>query len=131
MAKSKNVLFLLSSSELYGSGRIILQVLRLYKREGFNPIVLVTGPGQLIPIMEAEGITVYIQNLGILRRKYVSPSGLLNRLGKNLGAYRYLNELHSSITLYRSIPTPWQSSWEPTGLKETRSLTPGTSTRSC
>ena len=95
MAKSKNVLFLLSSSELYGSGRIILQVLRLYKREGFNPIVLVTGPGQLIPIMEAEGITVYIQNLGILRRKYVSPSGLLNRLGKNLGAYRYLNELHS------------------------------------
>ena len=95
MGKTKNVLFLLSSSELYGSGRIILQVLRLYKREGFNPIVVGTGPGQLVPIMEAEGFRVYIQNLGILRRKYVSPSGLLNRLSKNLKAYRFLSELHS------------------------------------
>ena len=94
MAKTKNVLFLLSSSELYGSGRIVLQVLRLYQREGFNPIVVVTGPGQLVPILEAEGFAVYIQNLGILRRKYVSPAGLLNRLSKNLKAYRFLTSLH-------------------------------------
>ncbi len=94
MAKTRNVLFLLSSSELYGSGRIVLQVLRLYQREGFNPIVVVTGPGQLVPILEAEGFAVYIQNLGILRRKYVSPAGLLNRLSKNLKAYRFLTSLH-------------------------------------
>ncbi|GAA0877265.1 glycosyltransferase family 4 protein [Algoriphagus jejuensis] len=94
MAKQRNVLFLQSSSELYGSGRIILQVLRLYKREGFNPIVVLTGEGSLEPMLKEEGFPVYIQNLGILRRKYVNPTGLLNRLSKNLKAYRFLNELH-------------------------------------
>lgn len=94
MAKPRNILFLQSSSELYGSGRIILQVLRLYKREGFNPVVVLTGPGPLQPILEREGFPVYIQNLGILRRKYVNPSGLLNRLNKNLKAYQFLTELH-------------------------------------
>ena len=70
-------------------------MLRLYKREGFNPVVLLTGPGMLEPILKAEGFPVYIQNLGILRRKYVNPSGMLNRLSKNLKAYRFLNDLHS------------------------------------
>jgi glycosyltransferase involved in cell wall biosynthesis len=96
MAKPRNVLFLQSSSELYGSGRIILQVLRLYKREGYNPVVVLTGPGPLEPILKEEGFPVYIQNLGILRRKYVNPSGLLNRLSKNLRAYRFLSELHET-----------------------------------
>lgn len=95
MSKPRNILFLQSSSDLYGSGKIILQVLRLYKREGFNPVVLLTGPGALEPILKAEGFPVYIQNLGILRRKYVNPSGILNRLSKNLKAYRFLNDLHS------------------------------------
>lgn len=94
MAKSGNLLFLQSSSELYGSGKIILQVLRLYQREGFNPVVVLTGPGPLQLILQEEGFPVYVQNLGILRRKYVNPSGLINRLGKNLKAYRFLSELH-------------------------------------
>ncbi len=94
MTKPRNVLFLQSSSELYGSGKIILQVLKIFKTEGFNPIVVLTGPGPIQPLLEAEGISVYIQNLGILRRKYVNPRGLLNRLRKNLSAYRFLSQLH-------------------------------------
>jgi len=95
MAKQRNVLLLQSSSDLYGTGKIILQVLRLYQREGINVVVLLTGPGPLEEILRAEGFTVFIQNLGILRRKYVNPSGLLNRLSKNVKAYRFLNDLHS------------------------------------
>ena len=94
MANLGNLLFLQSSSELYGSGKIILQVLRLYRREGFNPVVVLTGPGPLQLILQQEGFPVYVQNLGILRRKYVNPTGLINRLGKNLNAYRFLSELH-------------------------------------
>lgn len=94
MKKPKNVLFLQSSSECYGSGKIILQVLRLYRKEGLNPIVLLTNEGPLRTILEEEGFLVHVQNLGILRRKYVNPSGLLNRLSKNLKAYRFLTELH-------------------------------------
>lgn len=94
MTKSVNLLFLQSSSELYGSGKIILQVLRLYKGEGFNPVVVLTGPGPLQLILQEEGFPVYVQNLGILRRKYVNPSGLINRWEKNLKAYRFLSNLH-------------------------------------
>lgn len=94
MAKQRNILLLQSSSDLYGTSKIILQVLRLYQREGINAVVLLTGPGPLAEILTREGFTVYTQNLGILRRKYVSPSGLLNRFGKNFQAYRFINELH-------------------------------------
>jgi glycosyltransferase involved in cell wall biosynthesis len=92
--KTKNVLFLQSSSECYGSGKIIFQVLRLYRKEGLNPIVLLTNSGPLQAILEQDGFSVYVQNLGILRRKYVNPAGLLNRLSKSLKAYRFLTELH-------------------------------------
>jgi len=94
MPKTRNVLFLQSSSELYGSGKIILQVLRVYQKEGFNPIVVLTGPGAIQGYLEKENIPVYIQNLGILRRKYVNPQGLINRFNKNLKAYLFLSELH-------------------------------------
>lgn len=94
MAKSRHVLFLQSSSELYGSGKIILQVLQVYRANGFTPVVLLTGPGPLAELLIADGFEVRIKNLGILRRKYVKPSGLLNRLSKNIQAYSYLNQLH-------------------------------------
>ncbi|MDP2039894.1 glycosyltransferase family 4 protein [Algoriphagus sp.] len=94
MPKPRNVLFLQSSSELYGSGKIILQVLRLYRKEGYNPVVLLTNSGPLQEILAVEDFNVYVQNLGILRRKYVNPTGLLNRLSKNLKAYRFLTKLH-------------------------------------
>jgi glycosyltransferase involved in cell wall biosynthesis len=94
MAKPRHVLFLQSSSELYGSGKIIQQVLLVYRANGFIPVVLLTGPGPLAELLTAEGFEVRIKNLGILRRKYVKPSGLLNRLSKNIQAYSYLNQLH-------------------------------------
>ncbi len=94
MTEKRNVLFLQSSSELYGSGKILCQVLQVYRREGFNPIVLLTGTGPLADLLIKDGYTVRIKNLGILRRKYVKPSGLINRLGKNIQAYSYLNQLH-------------------------------------
>ncbi|WP_243739651.1 glycosyltransferase family 4 protein [Algoriphagus boseongensis] len=94
MPKTRNILFLQSSSEYYGSGKIILQVLRFYKNQGLSPIVVLTGPGLIEAELQAAEIPFYIQNLGILRRKYVNPSGLLNRLNKNLQAYRFLSQLH-------------------------------------
>lgn len=94
MAKPRNVLFLQSSSEGYGSGKIILQVLRFYQTQGFSPVVLLTNEGPIQQALAQLKIPFFVQNLGILRRKYVNPSGLLNRLSKNLKAYRFLSELH-------------------------------------
>ncbi|MEN2282925.1 glycosyltransferase family 4 protein [Algoriphagus sp. SE2] len=94
MAKERNVLFLQTSSELYGSGKIILQVLRIYREQGFNPVVVMTGKGPLTDLLVEEGFKVKVQNLGILRRKYVNPSGIVNRFNKKLKAYKFLNKLH-------------------------------------
>ena len=97
MSKSRNVLFLQSSSELYGSGKIIHQVLRIYREEGFTPIVVLTGEGDLAELLKADGFIVRIQNLGILRRKYVTISGLINRFRKNKAAYKFLDQLHQEF----------------------------------
>ncbi len=94
MTKTRNVLFLQSSSEHYGSGKIILQVLRVYQNEGFQPVVVLTGPGPVEEDLKRDQIPYHIQNLGILRRKYVNPIGLANRISKNLKAYQFLNKLH-------------------------------------
>ena len=94
MTKTRHILFLQSSSEGYGSGKIILQVLHFYQNQGFSPVVVLTNEGAIQRDLGELGIPFYIQNLGILRRKYVSPSGLLNRLIKNLKAYRFLSQLH-------------------------------------
>jgi glycosyltransferase involved in cell wall biosynthesis len=88
------ILFLQSSSELYGSGKILLQVLGIYRSQGFVPVVILPGEGDLAESMRAEGFIVKIKNLGILRRKYVNPKGLINRLKRNIQAYIFLNQLH-------------------------------------
>ncbi|MCS5491130.1 glycosyltransferase family 4 protein [Algoriphagus limi] len=96
MSDSRNILFLQSSSELYGSGKIFLQVLRVYQEEGFRPIVVLTNEGPIQSLLEKEEVPVFIQNLGILRRKYLSPWGLFNRAQKNREAFNFLTKLHQS-----------------------------------
>lgn len=94
MTDPRYILFLQSSSELYGSGKILLQVLGIYRSQGFVPVVILPGEGDLAESMRAEGFIVKIKNLGILRRKYVNPKGLINRLQRNIQAYIFLNQLH-------------------------------------
>ena len=94
MTDPRYILFLQSSSELYGSGKILLQVLGIYRSQGFVPVVILPGEGDLAESMRAEGFIVKIKNLGILRRKYVNPKGLFNRLKRNIQAYIFLNQLH-------------------------------------
>jgi glycosyltransferase involved in cell wall biosynthesis len=96
MTKTRHILFLQSSSEGYGSGKIILQVLRFYQNQGFFPVVVLTNEGPLQNELVQMNIPVYVKNLGILRRKYVSPTGLINRFSKNLKAYRFLTQLHKN-----------------------------------
>jgi glycosyltransferase involved in cell wall biosynthesis len=94
MAKPRNILFLQSSSEGYGSAKIILQVLSLYQQLGFSPYVVLTNSGPLEGALHELQIPYSIQNLGILRRKYLSPVGLVNRLIKSWRAYSFLSRLH-------------------------------------
>jgi glycosyltransferase involved in cell wall biosynthesis len=92
-----SILLLNSSSDSYGSSKIFLEVARIYVRLGIKVVIVLPQNGELSTALNEIGITVKIKNLGILRRKYVSPTGLLNRMRKNLKAYRYLNELHAEF----------------------------------
>lgn len=97
MTKNRYILFLQSSSEGYGSGKIVLQVMRFYQHQGFSPVVVLTNYGPIRNELRQLNIPCYIQNLGILRRKYANPLGLLNRLAKNIKAYNFLGQLHKKF----------------------------------
>lgn len=90
-----NILLLHSASDIYGSSRIFLEVVKIYLKAGINPVVLLSGEGPLTEKLRELGVKIEIQNLGILRRKYVTPIGLLNRFSKNRKAYAYLDNLHA------------------------------------
>ena len=57
-------------------------------------MVVLPDPGPLQQDLLGLGAVVHIQNLGVLRRKYVNFSGLLNRLSRSYLAYRFLSQLH-------------------------------------
>ncbi len=95
MAKSRNVLFLQSSSEGYGSAKILLQVLPVFQQQGLLPHVILTNRGVLEAELNKLKVPYSVKNLGILRRKYLSPWGLSNRLLKLWEASRFLSQLHA------------------------------------
>ncbi|RPA66499.1 glycosyltransferase family 1 protein [Cyclobacteriaceae bacterium YHN15] len=98
------VIFLHSSSELYGASKILIYVIEIFRNMGYSTLLVLPGEGPFRAEVEKRGIEVAIVNLGILRRKYFHPLGILNRTRKFLKAYRFLNELHKKepITLVYS-----------------------------
>lgn len=88
-----NLLFLHSSSDLYGASKILLAVTELCRKKGHNVTVVVSDNGLLCDRLRENGIEVILIPLGILRRKYINFSGILNRLSVTGSAYGKLKEL--------------------------------------
>jgi glycosyltransferase involved in cell wall biosynthesis len=77
--KSKKVLVLHSSSDLYGASNSLLRSLMAFQRIGIEPTLLLSEKGPLNEKVEALGIPVVILRLGVIRRKYFNLLGLINR----------------------------------------------------
>lgn len=75
----KSVLMLHSSSDLYGASRILLHSVEFLHQEGYKVYVALSEEGPLAEALKKIGAEVIIQRLGVLRRKYFNPKGLLNR----------------------------------------------------
>ena len=75
-----NILFLHSASDLYGSGRILADTVEILNRLGSSCTVCLPEDGPLRTELENRGAAVMIVELGILRRRYLSPIGILNRV---------------------------------------------------
>ncbi|MCS4435668.1 glycosyltransferase family 4 protein [Aquiflexum gelatinilyticum] len=91
----KNVLMLHGSSDLYGASKIFLESVQALKKVGYEVIVVLSEDGPLVEELKALKAEVHIHKLGILRRKYFSPSGLVNRFKTILKAKSFLETLMS------------------------------------
>ena len=69
-----------STSDLYGASRIFLQTAEIFKEQGAMVEVFLSEPGPLSEALSTKSINVHFLRLGILRRKYLHPVGILNRI---------------------------------------------------
>lgn len=87
------VLFVHAGAELYGADRILLELVAGLRARGHAVDVVLPGPGPLHAELARLGVVAQTRNLGVLRRRYFSPLGLLNRLCRLLGAVFFLRRL--------------------------------------
>ena len=92
ISSKKKLLLLHSSNDLYGASKIFLQLIDLFISKGFNVHVVLPSKGPLDKIISrTKGIHVSYHSLGVLRKKYLNPLGLFNRLVTNIKAIKFLS----------------------------------------
>jgi glycosyltransferase involved in cell wall biosynthesis len=92
----KAILFLHSSSDLYGASRIFLQIVENTIRQGDRAVVVLSDEGPLADKIREVGADLHIFKLGILRRRYMSPWGVCNRLYYLFKAFQKLYSIIQS-----------------------------------
>ena len=91
ISPKKNILLLHSSNDLYGASKIFLQLIDLFLTNGFNVYVVLPEKGKLDDFLNKKDIKVCYHELGVLRKKYLNPKGLINRLVTNIKAIKFLS----------------------------------------
>ena len=72
-------IYLHGSPDYYGSGKVLLEILRI-PGNASNALVIFPHEGPLCAAIRSMGIPMYIINMGVLRRKYLSPWGIAGRI---------------------------------------------------
>lgn len=88
-----NILVLNNTSDLYGGSKILSIVVKILAEGKHKPIVVLSENGPLVVELAKLEVDIRIIRLGILRRKYLSVSGILNRLSVTRNAWKTLNKL--------------------------------------
>jgi glycosyltransferase involved in cell wall biosynthesis len=91
ISQKKNILLVHSSNDLYGASKIFLQLIDLFLTNGFNVYVVLPEKGKLDDFLNKKDIKVSYHELGVLRKKYLNPFGLINRLVINIKAIKFLS----------------------------------------
>jgi glycosyltransferase involved in cell wall biosynthesis len=107
--KNKKILILHSSNDLYGASKIFIQIIELLKSNGHQIHVVLPSEGPLDKmISQIKGTQVSYYSLGVLRKKYLNPLGLINRLVANIKAIKFLSNYikdHSIDLVYANTST--------------------------
>lgn len=101
------LLILHSSSDLYGASKILLTSLAIFKKHGHEAIVVLSAKGELSERLAQMDVRVVYMPLGIIRRKYMNPKGLINRVQATRQAIKAIKEIiiAEKITLVYSNTT--------------------------
>lgn len=87
----KNVLFIHSSSELYGSDRSLLNIVKNIDKTNFKVFVVLPCLGPLVDeIKKIQGVQLDIFEVAVLRRKNLSVKGGISYLKEFNSSVRYL-----------------------------------------
>ena len=108
ISKKKNILLLHSSNDLYGASKIFLQLIDLFISKDFNVHVVLPEKGKLDGFLIKKNIKIEYNELGVLRKKYLNPQGLINRLVTNIKAIKFLSNYiqnHSIDLVYTNTST--------------------------
>jgi len=102
------ILFLHTSSDLYGSSKILYLVARKLHEEGYHVHLVVSENGPLLEEFKKIGADTSIIRLGVLRKRYMNLPGIINRFLVMISAYFKLRRLISSekIDLIYTNTTP-------------------------
>ena len=107
--ENKKILILHSSNDLYGASKIFLQIIELLKSNGHQIHVVLPSKGPLDKmISQIKSTHVSYYSLGVLRKKYLKPLGLINRLVANIKAIKFLSKYiknHSIDLVYTNTST--------------------------
>jgi glycosyltransferase involved in cell wall biosynthesis len=87
------LLILHSSSDLYGASKILLTSLALFNKHGHEAIVVLSAKGELSERLAQMNVRVIYMPLGIIRRKYMNPKGLINRVQATRQAIQSIKEI--------------------------------------
>ena len=108
ISPKKNILLLHSSNDLYGASKIFLQLIDLFISKDFNIHVVLPEKGKLDDFLNQKDIKVSYNELGVLRKKYLNPLGLVNRFVSNIKAIKFLSnyiKIHSIDLVYTNTST--------------------------
>jgi len=108
ISQKKNILLLHSSNDLYGASKIFLQLIDMFTSKNFNIHVVLPEKGKLDDFLIKKDITMSYYELGVLRKKYLNPLGLINRAFANIKAIAFLSKYikdHSIDLVYTNTST--------------------------
>ena len=108
ISPKKNLLLLHSSNDLYGASKIFLQLIDLLTKNGFDIHIIIPEKGMLDDFLIKKNIKIEYLELGVLRKKYLNPLGLINRAAANIKAVAFLSnyiKYHSIDLVYTNTST--------------------------
>jgi glycosyltransferase involved in cell wall biosynthesis len=88
-----NILLLHSSSDFYGSGYVIYNLLKYLKKQQNNSIVVLPNEGELSTELRKIDIEVIIYDFPVLRREYLNFLGVLSFLIKMVLSIFYIAKI--------------------------------------